>query len=110
VDWTNALGISVHGREALIEYLRDLFADFRFAAGKLVGPPQASIRFVANEVAVAKTYVEREAQQMADGTELPVRRNHSLKVIIKQDGRWLIVSEMYMDAHEEIRIWPQRAG
>ena len=37
-----------------------------------------------------------------DGKELPIRRNHSLKVFARQpDGRWLIVSDMYMDAHDE---------
>jgi hypothetical protein len=29
-----------------------------------------------------------------------LRRNHSLKVLVKRDGRWLILSEMYMDARE----------
>jgi hypothetical protein len=31
------------------------------------------------------------------------RGNHSLKVLARQpDGRWLIVSEMYMDARDEV--------
>jgi hypothetical protein len=49
-DWTNAFGTSRRGRAAIIEYLSELFADPRFAAGKPVGPPQASIRFVADDV------------------------------------------------------------
>jgi hypothetical protein len=47
------------------------FADPRFAAGKPVAPPQTSIRLVADDVAVAKTYIEREGQQTVDGSELP---------------------------------------
>jgi uncharacterized protein (TIGR02246 family) len=100
-DWTNAFGTSRHGRTAIIEYLSELFADPRFAAGKPVAPPQASIRFVADDVAVAKTYIEREGQQTVDGSELPVRRNHSLKVLVNRDRRWQIVSELYMDARDE---------
>lgn len=101
-DWTNAFGTSLHGRDAIIRYLEKLFADGRFKAGRMVGKPQASIRFAARgTVAIAKTYVEREGQQTVEGGELPVRRNHSLKVLEKRAGRWLIVSEMYMDARDE---------
>lgn len=101
-DWTNAFGTSLHGRDAIIRYLEKLFDDGRFKAGRMVGKPQASIRFAAGgTVAIAKTYVEREGQQTVEGGELPVRRNHSLKVLEKRAGRWLIVSEMYMDARDE---------
>lgn len=101
-DWTNAFGTTLHGREAIAVYLAKLFADQRFEAGRLAGEPQASIRFVGEgRAAVAKTYVEREGQQTVEGKELPVRRNHSLKVLERRDGRWVIVSEMYMDAREE---------
>ena len=59
------------------------------------------MRFVGDDVAVVKTYAEREGQEVVGGGELRVRRNHSLKVLVKRDGRWLILSEMYMDAREE---------
>ena len=85
----------------LIAYLTHLFADERFAAGKPVAPPQASIRFLGPDVAVAHTYIEREGQGSLDGGTLPVRRNHSLKALVRCDGRWLIASEMYMDARDE---------
>jgi uncharacterized protein (TIGR02246 family) len=99
-DWTNAFGTVLHGRANIVSYLRNLFADPHFAAGKPVGPPQASIRFASPDVALVKTYIEREGQQTADGDQLPVRRNHSLKVLVKRDGRWLILAEMYMDARD----------
>ena len=84
-----------------MSYLERLFADEHFGAGRLVGPPQLSIRFLGGDVAVVKTYIEREGQQSVEGTELPIRRNHSLKVLERRDGRWLIVSEMYIDARED---------
>lgn len=100
-DWTNAFGTSKHGRDEIVAYLEDLFANQHFAAGKVVGQPDVSIRFVADDVAVVKTYLEREGQQTSEGGELPTRRNHSLKVLEKSGDRWLIVSEMYMDARDE---------
>lgn len=56
---------------------------------------------LGDDVAVATTYLEREGQRTAEGGELPVRRNHSLKVLPRDGDRWLIVSELYMDAREE---------
>jgi uncharacterized protein (TIGR02246 family) len=100
-DWTNAFGTTKHGRDEIVSYLELLFADEHFGAGRLVGPPQVSIRFLGDDVAVVKTYIEREGQQSVEGAELPIRRNHSLKVLERQDGRWLIVSEIYMDARED---------
>ncbi len=100
-DWTNAFGTVLHGGENIVSYLRELFADPHFAAGKPISPPQASIRFASPDVAVVKTYIEREGQQTVEDDELPVRRNHSLKVLVKRDGRWLILADMYMDARDE---------
>jgi uncharacterized protein (TIGR02246 family) len=100
-DWTIAFGTVLNGRDKIVSYLRDLFADPHFAAGKPISPPEASIRLASPDVAVVKTYIEREGQQTVEGGELPVRRNHSLKVLVKRDDRWLILADMYMDARDE---------
>ena len=101
-DWTNAFGTTLSGRDAIAAYLRGLFADAHFGAGQFIGAPQVSIRPVTPDVVVAKTFVEIAGQRTVDGSELPIRRNHSLKVLARQpDRRWLIVSEMYMDARDE---------
>ena len=101
-DWTNAFGTTRSGRDAIVDYLRGLFADAHFAAGQMINPPQVAIRPVTDDVVVVKIYTEIAGQQTVDGHDLPVRRNHSLKVLSRQDdGRWLIVSEMYMDARDE---------
>jgi uncharacterized protein (TIGR02246 family) len=101
-DWTNAFGTTRSGRDAIVAYLRGLFADAHFDAGRLAGAPQISIRPVTHDVVVVKIYAEIAAQQTIDGKELPIRRNHSLKVLARQgDGHWLIVSDMYMDARDE---------
>lgn len=101
-DWTNAFGTTLSGRDAIVSYLRGLFADRHFAAGRVRGEPQYSARPAGNDAVVVKTYVEIEGQETADGQTLPIRRNHSLKVLVRApDGRWLILSEMYMDARTE---------
>ena len=100
-DWTNAFGTTLKGRAQILDYLRHLFADERFTAGELVGQPQASVRFVRDDTAVVKTYAERRGQETVERGVLPTRHNHSLKVVVKQGGHWLIVSELYSDAREE---------
>lgn len=101
-DWTNAFGTTRHGRDEIISYLRGLFVDAHFAAGRPVGAPELAVRFVTDDVALAKTYVEIQGQQTVAGGVLPMRRNHSLKVLSRQsDGRWLIVSEIFMDARDD---------
>lgn len=101
-DWTNAFGTTLSGRDAIVDYLRGLFADAHFAAGQMINPPRVSIRPVSQGVVVVKIYTEIAGQQTVDGHELPIRHNHSLKVLARQDdARWLIVSEMYVDAREE---------
>lgn len=101
-DWTNAFGTTLHGRDAIVSYTKGLLADENFAAGRPVGPPQVAMRFVTSDVAVVKVYMEIQGQQTTEGAVMPPRRNHSLKVLRRQrDGRWLIVSEIYMDARDE---------
>ncbi len=100
-DWTNAFGTTLKGRQQIVDYLTGLFADPHFGAGQ-AGQPQVSIRPVTSDVVVVKTYMEIEGQQAVDGTTLPTRRNHSLKVIQRQtDREWLIVSDIYMDARAD---------
>jgi uncharacterized protein (TIGR02246 family) len=106
-DWTNAFGTTLTGREQIVDHLRRLFADERFAAGELVGEPQARLRWVGEDVAVVKTYLERRGQRTVEGGELPIRRNHSIKVLQRQGGEWLIVSDLYMDARDERTLTPE---
>ncbi|MGW1893329.1 YybH family protein [Streptomyces sp. NPDC002004] len=100
-DWTNAFGTTLRGRDVIVGYLRKLFADPHFSSGRQVGSPQAQLRWVTDDVVVVKTYIEREGQQTREGEDLPLRRNYSIKVLHRQGGHWVVVSDLYMDAREE---------
>ncbi|MDQ0315216.1 YybH family protein [Amorphus orientalis] len=100
-DWTNAFGTTLKGRQAIVDYLDELFAHPRFGPGKPKGPPNADVRALGADVVVARTYVELEGQETPSG-HIPMRRNFSLKVIAREaDGIWRIVSDIYMDARDE---------
>ena len=50
-------------RDAIVSYLRGLFADEHFAVGQLIGTPQVSVRAVTPDVVVVKTCVEIAGRQ-----------------------------------------------
>jgi uncharacterized protein (TIGR02246 family) len=100
-DWVNAFGTVKHGGPSIVEYLRGLFADDNFNAGKLAGPPEVAIRVLTPEVVLVSAHLRVEGQKLVDGGTIAERDNHSLRVLLRQaDGSWPIVSEMYMDANQ----------
>ena len=102
-DWTNAFGRTLKGEDNIIAYLKELFADENFTAGKVVGEPDVAVRSVGQDTVAAKIHTKVEGQRTVDGGTLPMRQNHSLKLIARQpDGSWKIVSEIYMDARQEV--------
>ncbi|MDZ5699964.1 SgcJ/EcaC family oxidoreductase [Chelativorans sp. M5D2P16] len=102
-DWTNAFGRTIKGRDNIVAYLEELFADTNFSNGELVGEPEVSVRAVGEDVVAAKIYTQVKGQRTVDGGTLPVRHNYSLKLIARQlDGSWKILSEIYMDARQDV--------
>jgi uncharacterized protein (TIGR02246 family) len=101
-DWVNAFGTVKKGGEAIVEYLRGLFADDNFNAGGLKAPPETAIRVLNDQVVLVSAHLQVEGQKLVGGGEIEVRDNYSLRVLQRQsDGAWLIVSEMYNDANRE---------
>jgi uncharacterized protein (TIGR02246 family) len=101
-DWVNAFGTVKKGGKEIVEYLRGLFSDANFNAGQLKAPPETALRVLTPEVVVVSAHLQVEGQKLVGGGEIEVRDNFSLRVLRRQnDGRWLIVSEMYNDANRE---------
>lgn len=102
VNWTNAFGNHIKGKEEVIQYLKGLFQEPRFTSGQLQGKPSADVQIISDDVVVVNTYAEITGQKTTEGN-IPLRRNHSMKVLVKtQDNNWRIAAEMYMDAREEV--------
>ncbi|MGP3690650.1 nitroreductase family protein [Streptomyces sp. IBSNAI002] len=106
-ELTNVFGETFQGRDAILGRLRALFTDPRFLAGRWAGSPRTHLRWVTDDVVVVKTYREREGQQTADGSVLPRRRTHSIKVFHREDEAWRVVSDFYMDARDESAVGPE---
>jgi uncharacterized protein (TIGR02246 family) len=101
-DWVNAFGSVKKGSREIVGYLEGLFADKNFNAGRLAAPPKSRLRRLTNDIATVSTHLQIQGQGLVGGGEIKLRDNHSLRVLQKQaGGRWLIVSEIYMDARQE---------
>ena len=101
-DWVNAFGTARTGSAAIVEYLRGLFADANFAAGRPAGPPEVSVRRVGADAVVIWVHMQIRGQGRVGGGEIALRDNYSLHVLERgADGRWPVVSELYMDARED---------
>jgi uncharacterized protein (TIGR02246 family) len=98
-DWTNAWGRRLHGREELSQFWEHARQDSNFLAGKnLAGSERIDVRFVRPDVAVVHCYAERVGQSdSTTGKVMPTRRTHFQIVVSKEDGKWLIQSELIMD-------------
>jgi uncharacterized protein (TIGR02246 family) len=101
-DWVNAFGTVRAGRAEIVAHLRGLFADADFDAGKLVAPPESHLRRLADTVVAVSTHLRISGQGLVGGGTIDIRDNHSLHILQRQpDGRWLVVSEMFMDARQD---------
>lgn len=101
-DWVNAFGSVKRGVREIVPYLHGLFTDANFDDGKLTGPPSNRLRRLSDDIVTVSSHLKIEGQGLVGGGRIALRDNHSLRVLQRQhDGRWLIVSEMYMDARTD---------
>jgi uncharacterized protein (TIGR02246 family) len=99
-DWVNAFGSVKRGWGEIVPYLKGLFADANFDQGHLAAPPRSHLRRLSEDIVAVSSHLQVTGQGLVGGGTIPLRDNHSLRVLQRQpDGRWLIVSEMYMDAN-----------
>lgn len=70
VDWANAFGTVLHGRDTVVEYLRGLFADDNVDQGQPAGPPDVALRTVTDDVVVVTTHLRIQGQGTGGGGEI----------------------------------------
>jgi uncharacterized protein (TIGR02246 family) len=100
-DLIDADGTALHGRDEIVEHVRQQFEKRKLAAGALVGVPALWLRWLGDDTVIAITYHERRRQRI-DGRTLRTRRTHSLKVLRRREhNSWLIVSDIYADARDQ---------
>ena len=94
-DWTNAFGTRLSGRDSIRTFLTRAFTRPALTAGRTEYEYHA-LRFLAPDVALLRSRAIREGQQLADGSSPPRHINH-LRVFVKRQGTWQIVSHLIGD-------------
>jgi uncharacterized protein (TIGR02246 family) len=101
-DWVNAFGSVKKGRTEIVHYLEGLFADSAFNAGRIIKPPISIVRKLTDDTAAVSSHLQIAGQGLVDGGAIALRDNRSLRILQKHSaGRWLVVSEMYMDVRQD---------
>tara|TARA_R110002072_G_scaffold46591_10_gene129218 strand:- start:245987 stop:246556 length:570 start_codon:yes stop_codon:yes gene_type:complete len=100
-DWTNAFGDRFQGRAALRKGLEFIFSLGFVMAGDSSHNEFADVTFLAPDVALVRSKLVRVGQQRSDGTLMPDRHIHHLRVLHHREGRWLIVSHLISQAQEK---------
>jgi uncharacterized protein (TIGR02246 family) len=101
-DWTNAFGMKKKGRAEIEKMLAEVFSLPFVMAGQSRTAEQ-SVRSIKPDVALVVTRVERAGQRTSSGLELGTRQTSHLRVLMKSDGGWKIVSHLISDARDTER-------
>ena len=101
-DWTNAFGMKRKGRAEIEKILSQVFAIPSVMAGQSKTAEQ-SVRFIKPDVALVLTRVERAGQRTPSGADLGTRHTSHLRVLMKSEGRWKIISHLISDARDTER-------
>lgn len=102
-DWTNVFGVTCTNRDELRAVVLDMFSQPHVMAGEdtLVGQ---DIRFIRPDVALVKTRVERHGQLLPTGQPMGTRYTTHLRVLVRGEEGWRIVSHLISDSKGE--GWP----
>ncbi|MDC6387831.1 hypothetical protein PP182_04020 [Maribacter sp. PR1] len=102
IDWTNAFGDRVQGKEELKSLLEIIFSlDFVMSGKNNYQTPD--ITFLNEDIALARSTNIRTGQKWPDGSPMKDRIINHLRVYKKIEGNWLCMSHMISQAHEKQR-------
>jgi uncharacterized protein (TIGR02246 family) len=95
-DWMNAFGIKKNGRKELKEFLDWVFS-LPNAKERKNTETITSIRFIRPDVALVYADFLVEKQRYLNGEEMADRVGHDIRVMLKENDKWEIVSMLIMD-------------
>ncbi len=98
-DWTNAYGMKQKGRAEIEKILTEVFS-LAFVMEGNSETIEQTIRFLKADLATVITRVERKGQKLPSGEVLPTRKTSHLRVFLKTNKKWQIVSHLISDARD----------
>jgi uncharacterized protein (TIGR02246 family) len=89
-DFVNVLGMWRRGADEIERALRSRFETA--LANAIVRPVDVRIRFVNPDVAIAHVINEIDGMVSENGRNLPVHRELSIRVFVKENDKWLVTA------------------
>jgi uncharacterized protein (TIGR02246 family) len=98
VEWTNSVGVRIHGKAEMGKLLAHLFKSPSFRAG-VTGPLTIyAIRMLGPDAATVSSSAPTTNQvDPRTGHAVPVLHTNELSVMERRDGKWLIVTDLTSD-------------
>lgn len=95
-DWINAFGVKNTGSAKIVANLSRTFKS-PAVQGRRTTWAEPRVRFVRPDVALAYRDYKTVGQKDSDGREMPQRNTHSTWLLSKENGTWLIISQVISD-------------
>lgn len=101
-EWMNAFGQIRRSREAIENYLTELFAEDDEGMGEdeAMSGASISLRYIGDDVAIYHGVTKSVRMGALEGAD--ERRVHNTTVLEKRDGQWMIVHEHISDARPAV--------
>lgn len=100
IDWTNAFGTRVQGRDSLTVRLGWILGHANITAGQSEYGYH-DLAFLTPDIALLRSKAIVEGQRTMSGEPMDDRHIHHLRVFERRDGHWLIVSHLIAQAREK---------
>ena len=95
-DWLNAFGVRIKGGAKIVEFVSKVVKRPGVQDRKTTWD-EPVIRFIRQDVAVAYRDFRTVGHKTLDGKEMPQRNTHSTWILTKDNGKWLIASQVISD-------------
>ncbi len=99
--WQNPFGVRIHSRAALEKFLTNLFQRPGYRSAKETIAPRITDIHILSPTSAVVLSEEKSEGQIDDATGKPMkpRYSHTLEVLVKKDGAWLISDSIIMDEY-----------
>src|SRR6476469_303689 len=95
-DWINAFGVTRSGADKIVAQMAT-FLKNPAVQGRHTQWDEPRIRFLRSDVALAHRDYKTVGQKTLDGVAMPQRITHATWFLTKENGKWLIASQVISD-------------
>jgi uncharacterized protein (TIGR02246 family) len=101
IEWLNSFGVKKKGSEETKKFLDWVFS-LPNAKERKNSETITSVKFIRPEVAVVYSDFHVELQRYLTGEEMADRDGHAIRIFVKEEEKWQMVSMLMVDENSHI--------